>query len=123
MQTLMLPSHFPTSELPRSFPPHISHSSFSTQGQLYEPIYHDSKQANNIDMNTIYNSPGLVVISVTMFWGVALKLICYKKEDPTDIVAMLCHGTKLNGVQWMPHIMETWIKTLCWSMGYNTYMQ
>ncbi|KAG1844005.1 hypothetical protein C8R48DRAFT_780463 [Suillus tomentosus] len=34
---------------------------------------------------------------------------------------MLCHGTKLNGVQWTPHIMETWIKTLCWPMGYNTY--
>ncbi|KAG1875998.1 hypothetical protein C8R48DRAFT_811267 [Suillus tomentosus] len=92
-----------------------------TQGQLYDPIYHDPKQANNIDMNTIYNSPGLVVISVTMFWGVALKLVCYKKEDPTDIVAMLHHSTKLNGVQWTPHIMETWIKTLSWPMGYNTY--
>ncbi|KAG1750668.1 hypothetical protein EDD22DRAFT_981769 [Suillus occidentalis] len=59
--------------------------------------------------------------NVTMFWGVALKLVRYKKEDPTDIVAMLRHGTKLNGVQWTPHIMETWIKTLCWPMGYNTY--
>lgn len=93
----------------------------NTQGQLYDPIYHDSKQANNIDMNTVYSSPGLVVISVTMFWGVALKLVRYKKEDPTDIVAMLRHGTKLNGVQWTPRIMETWIKTLCWPMGYNTY--
>ncbi|KAG1863987.1 hypothetical protein C8R48DRAFT_195776 [Suillus tomentosus] len=63
----------------------------------------------------------LVVISVTMFWGVALKLVRYKKEDPTDIVAMLRHSTKLDGVQWTPHIMETWIKTLCWPMGYNTY--
>ncbi|KAG2032921.1 hypothetical protein BDR03DRAFT_728497 [Suillus americanus] len=93
----------------------------NSQGQLYDPIYHDSKQANNVDMNTVYKSPGLVVISVTMFWGVALKLVRYKKEDPTDIVAMLRHGTKLNGVQWTPHIMETWIKTLCWPMGYNTY--
>lgn len=93
----------------------------NTQGQLYDPIYHDSKQQNNIDMNTVYKSPGLIVISVTMFWGVALKLVRYKKEDPTDIVAMLRHGTKLNGVQWTPHIMETWIKTLCWPMGYNTY--
>ncbi|KAG1729456.1 hypothetical protein EDB19DRAFT_1929601 [Suillus lakei] len=93
----------------------------NTQGQLYDPIYHDSKQANNIDMNTVYKSHGLVVISVTMFWGVALKLVRYKKDDPTDIVAMLRHGTKLNGVQWTPRIMETWIKTLCWPMGYNTY--
>lgn len=121
MQTLTSPSHLPTSESLHNCPPHISRSSFSTQGQLYDPIYHDSKQSNNIDMNTVYKSPGLVVISVTMFWGVALKLVRYKKEDPTDIVAMLRHGTKLNGVQWTPHIMETWIKTLCWPMGYNTY--
>ncbi|OAX33702.1 hypothetical protein K503DRAFT_725519 [Rhizopogon vinicolor AM-OR11-026] len=91
------------------------------RGELYDPIYHDSKQPNNIEMNTVYTSPGLIVISVTMFWGVALKLVRYKKEDPTDIVAMLRHGTKLNGVQWTPHIMENWIKTLCWPMGYNSY--
>ncbi|KAG2144410.1 uncharacterized protein EDB93DRAFT_1153328 [Suillus bovinus] len=93
----------------------------NSQGLLYDPIYHDSKQPNNIAMNTVYQKQGLVIISVTMFWGVALKLVRYKKEDPTDIVAMLRHGTKLNGVQWTPHIMETWIKTLCWPMGYNTY--
>lgn len=93
----------------------------NSQGQLYDPIYHDSKQPNNTDMNTVYESKGLVVISVTMFWGVALKLVRYKKEDPTDIVAMLRHGTKLNGVQWTPPIMEAWIKTLCWPMGYNSY--
>lgn len=74
-------------------------------------------------MNTIYSSAGLILISVTMFWGVALKLVRYQKEDPTDIVAMLRHGTKLNGVQWTPHIMENWIKTLCWPMGYNSYQQ
>lgn len=56
-----------------------------------------------------------------MFWGVALKLVRYKKEDPTDIVAMLRHGTKLNGVQWTPSLMEDWIKTLCWPMGYKNY--
>ncbi|KAH7925990.1 hypothetical protein BV22DRAFT_1088016 [Leucogyrophana mollusca] len=91
------------------------------QGNLYDPIYFDSKQSNNISMNTIYTSPGLTLVSVTMFWGVALKLVRYKKEDPTDIVAMLQHGTKLNGVQWTPQVMETWLKTLCWPMGYSNY--
>ncbi|KAF9222231.1 hypothetical protein BS17DRAFT_784042 [Gyrodon lividus] len=91
------------------------------KGHIYDPIYYDSKQPNNVEMNTIYSSAGLNLVSVTMFWGVALKLVRYKKEDPTDIVAMLRHGTKLNGVQWTPHIMETWIKTLCWPMGYNNY--
>ncbi|KAL4066544.1 hypothetical protein J3A83DRAFT_4081144, partial [Scleroderma citrinum] len=91
------------------------------KGHMYDPIYHDSKQQHNIDMNTIYDAPGLRLVSVTMFWGVALKLVRYKKEDPTDIVAMLRHGTKLNGVQWTPSLMEDWIKTLCWPMGYDSY--
>ncbi|KAF8551156.1 hypothetical protein OG21DRAFT_1513126 [Imleria badia] len=91
------------------------------RGHIYDPIYYDAKQPNNVDMNMIYSSPGLVLVSVTMFWGVALKLVRYKKEDPTDIVAMLRHGTKLNGVQWTPQIMENWIKTLCWPMGYDSY--
>ncbi|KAF8839228.1 hypothetical protein BDN67DRAFT_1012476 [Paxillus ammoniavirescens] len=91
------------------------------KGHIYDPIYHDAKQPNNVEMNTIYSSPGLKLVSVTMFWGVALKLVRYKKEDPTDIVAMLRHGTKLNGIQWTPQIMETWIKTLCWPMGYDSY--
>ncbi|KAI6127618.1 hypothetical protein EDD16DRAFT_247196 [Pisolithus croceorrhizus] len=91
------------------------------RGHIYDPIYHDSKQQNNIDMNTIYEARGLRLISVTMFWGVALKLVRYKKEDPKDIVAMLKHGTKLNGVQWTPALMEEWIKTLCWPMGYSQY--
>ncbi|KAG9312413.1 hypothetical protein JVU11DRAFT_6794 [Chiua virens] len=63
------------------------------RGRIYDPIYYDSKQPNNVDMNTIYSSPGLTLISVTMFWGVSLKLVRYRKEDPTDIVAMLRHGT------------------------------
>ena len=72
-------------------------------------------------MNIIYASPGLILVSVTMFWGVALKLVRYRKGDPTDIVAMLRHGTKLNGIHWTPQIMETWIKALCWPMGYDRY--
>ncbi|KAG1728396.1 uncharacterized protein EDB91DRAFT_1162171 [Suillus paluster] len=78
------------------------------------PFTTDSKQPNNIDMNTIYKSQGLSGHQCDY-------LVRYKKEDPTDIVAMLRHGTKLNGVQWTPSIMETWIKTLCWPMGYNSY--
>lgn len=93
----------------------------SPHGHIYDPIYYDAKQRNNVDMNTIYSSPGLTLISVTMFWGVALKLVRYRKDDPADIVAMLRHGTKLNGVQWTPQIMENWIKTLCWPMGYDKY--
>lgn len=122
MQTPTSHSRLPAS---RSFSssPRGAHAdaAHSHHGHIYDPIYYDAKQPNNVEMNTVYSSPGLVLISVTMFWGVALKLVRYKKEDPTDIVAMLRHGTKLNGVQWTPQIMEDWIKTLCWPMGYDSY--
>jgi len=93
----------------------------SAQGQPYDPIYWDSLKPNNVALNTIYASPGLKLISVTMFWGVALKMVRYKKDDPADILAMLRHGTKLNGVQWTPQILEDWLLKHCWPMGYSQY--
>jgi len=92
-----------------------------SDGKPYDPIYCDSVRPNNVAMNTIYSSPGLMLISVTMFWGVALKMVRYQKEDPADILAMLRHGTKLNGVQWTPQVLENWLLKLCWPMGYSHY--
>jgi len=91
------------------------------QGQPYDPIYSDSLKPNNVALNTIYRSPGLTLISVTMFWGVALKMVRYQKDDPADILAMLRHGTKLNGVQWTPQVLENWLVQHCWPMGYSQY--
>lgn len=54
-------------------------SATSRQGQPYDPIYWDSLKRNNVAMNTIYTSPGLTLISVAMFWGVALKMVRYQK--------------------------------------------
>ena len=51
----------------------------SPEGQPYDPIYSDSLKPNNVALNTIYRSPGLTLISVTMFWGVALKMVRYQK--------------------------------------------
>jgi len=93
----------------------------NAQGLPYDPIYWDSLKPNNVALNTIYSSPGLKLISVTMFWGVALKMVRYKKEDPEDILAMLTHGTKLNGVQWTPEVLEGWLLKHCWPMGYSQY--
>jgi len=56
-----------------------------------------------------------------MFWGVALKMVRYQKDDPADILAMLKHGTKLNGVQWTPQVLENWLVKHCWPMGYSEY--
>jgi hypothetical protein len=61
--------------------PHADISPFATsaQGQPYDPIYWDSLKPNNVALNTVYESPGLKLISVTMFWGVALKMVRYQK--------------------------------------------
>lgn len=34
---------------------------------------------------------------------------------------MLRHGTKLNGVQWTPQVLEQWLFSHCWPMGYSQY--
>jgi len=34
---------------------------------------------------------------------------------------MLTHGTKLNGVQWTPEVLEGWLLKHCWPMGYSQY--
>ncbi|KII84935.1 hypothetical protein PLICRDRAFT_57436 [Plicaturopsis crispa FD-325 SS-3] len=92
-----------------------------TTNRTYDPIYHASIQANNVHLNTIYSSPGLALIAVAPFWGVALKMVRYAKDDPEDIKEMLIHGTRMNGVQWAPHILEKWLLTNCWPMGYMNY--
>jgi len=61
--------------LDAEFPPYAT----SAQGQHYDPIYWDSLMPNNVALNTIYKSHGLTLISVTMFWGVALKMVRYLK--------------------------------------------
>ncbi|KIM88051.1 hypothetical protein PILCRDRAFT_814726 [Piloderma croceum F 1598] len=93
----------------------------SAQGVPYDPIYCDALKPNNVALNTIYTSPGLTLISVTMFWGVALKMVRYQRDDPADILAMLRHGTRLNGVQWTPQVLENWLFKYCWPMGYSQY--
>ncbi|KAF7986848.1 hypothetical protein HWV62_12564 [Athelia sp. TMB] len=93
----------------------------TTQNVQYDPLYIDAMKPNNVALNTVYQSPGLKLISVTMFWGVALKMVRYQKDDPADILAMLRHGTKLNGVQWTPDILERWLLSHCWPMGYSQY--
>ncbi|KAF9530780.1 hypothetical protein CPB83DRAFT_762493 [Crepidotus variabilis] len=64
---------------------------YDPQGKPYDPIYHASIQANNIDLHTIYTSPNklLTLISVTPFWAVSLKLVRYVKWDPGDICLLL----------------------------------
>lgn len=93
----------------------------SAQSRPYDPIYTSSLKPNNIHLHTVYTSPGLTLVSVTPFWAVALKMVRYQKDDPADITAILRNGTRLNGVQWTPEVLERWLLTECWAMGYASY--
>lgn len=72
-------------------------------------------------MNTVFKSPGLILIGVSWSWAVALKLVRYQKEDPDDIAAILSLGTQLRGCRWTQQLLEGWLLNLCSPMGYSNY--
>lgn len=96
---------------------------FSKHARLYDPIYAEAMQPNNIALNTIYSKRGLKLVGVSWSWAVALKLVRYRKEDPDDIAAILKLGTQLKGLQWTRTIMEGWLLGSCSPMGYANYGQ
>ena len=93
----------------------------SKYARLYDPIYSEAIQPNNVMLNTIYSSRGLRLVGVSWSWAVALKLVRYKKDDPEDIAAILKFGTQLKGLQWTRSIMEHWLLNMCSPMGYASY--
>ena len=93
----------------------------SKYARLYDPIYTEAIQPNNVMLNTIYSSRGLRLVGVSWSWAVALKLVRYKKDDPEDIAAILKFGTQLKGLQWTRSIMEHWLLNMCSPMGYASY--
>lgn len=72
-------------------------------------------------MNTVFESPGLILIGVSWSWAVALKLVRYQKDDPEDIAAILSLGTLLRGCHWTQQLLEGWLLNLCGPMGYSHY--
>ncbi|KAL4261085.1 hypothetical protein AB1N83_007430 [Pleurotus pulmonarius] len=92
-------------------------------GIVYDPIYTDSLRPNNLHLHTIFTSSNqqLILISVTPFWAVALKLVRYCKWDPGDICALLRNGTIMSKVTWTAEVLERWLHKECWPMGYASY--
>ncbi|KAF9016604.1 hypothetical protein BDZ89DRAFT_1022654 [Hymenopellis radicata] len=95
----------------------------TTQSPPYDPVYHASIQPNNISLHTIFTSPNkrLVLVSVTPFWGVALKLVRFTKYDMADICVLLRNGTRMRGIKWTADVVERWLRTECASMRYDLY--
>ncbi|GJE90647.1 hypothetical protein PsYK624_067910 [Phanerochaete sordida] len=90
-------------------------------GKLVDPIYNDAVTPQNVAMNTVFESQGLVLVGVSWSWAVALKLIRYQKDDPGDIAAILKLGTEMRGCQWTVELIEGWLNKLCSPMGYQNY--
>lgn len=95
----------------------------SQRGRKFDPIYTDAITPNNIQTNTVFSSPGLVLVGVSWSWAVALKLVRYQKDDPRDIACVLRLGQKQRGVHWTRQLLESWLLALCSPMGYATYPQ
>ena len=93
----------------------------SPYGRKYDPIYTDALSANNTRVNTIFTSPGLVVVGVSWAWSVALKLVRYAKHDPHDIASILRLGHRQRNVKWTHALLEAWLVNLCGAMGYAAY--
>ena len=90
-------------------------------GKPYDPITTDALSSNNLNVNTIFTSPGLVLVGVSWSWAVALKLVRYEKHDPHDIASILRLGHRQRNVKWTRALLEQWLIQMCGAMGYTAY--
>ncbi|TFY61588.1 hypothetical protein EVG20_g6994 [Dentipellis fragilis] len=90
-------------------------------GREYDPIAHCSLVPKNLEKNVIYETPGLQLVGVMWAWGLALKFVRYKKDDPDDIAAILRLAYWQRGIRWSRQSLEDWITSICWPMGYSNY--
>ncbi|CCL98027.1 uncharacterized protein FIBRA_00020 [Fibroporia radiculosa] len=90
-------------------------------GNVYDSIWTDAISARNLSINTIFTSPGLVLVGVSWSWAVALKLVRYQKYDPYDIANILRLGRQQRGVRWTRKLLEDWLVSMCGAMNYAAY--
>lgn len=93
----------------------------SSYGKTFDPIYSDAVSSANTSINTLFTSPGLVIIGVSWAWSIALKLVRYEKHDPHDIASILRLGHRQRNVKWTRSLLESWLVQMCGPMGYTAY--
>jgi hypothetical protein len=96
-------------------------SSCSQQERTYDPIFYASTQPQNAEPQTIFSQRGLALVAVPWPWAIALKLVRYMKQDPSDCAAVLRLGVAQRGIRWTLAGLEQWIMERCWPMGYAGY--
>ncbi|KAN0132169.1 hypothetical protein V8E53_009935 [Lactarius tabidus] len=90
-------------------------------GRTYDPIFNASTRRQNSVPMTIFNKRGLQLVAVPWPWAMALKFVCYAKQDPVDCAAVLRLGVAQRGIWWTVAGLEQWIMERCWPMGYSAY--
>jgi len=70
---------------------------------------------------TIFDERGLALVAVPWPWAIALKLVRYAKEDPTDCAAVLRLGFAQGDIHRTLAGLEQWIMERCWPMDYTGY--
>lgn len=102
--------------------PYYLHSIF---GNRFETVgKHTLTPHTPVDM-TVFHAPGLRLIAVPWMWAIALKLVRYEKNDPTDVAAILRMGLRRypqhTSVWTHPQILEQTLVAHCHPMyqGYR----
>jgi hypothetical protein len=77
----------------------------------------------NVKPEILFSKRGLALVAVPWYWGVALKVARYSKNDPDDCAALLRHVRLQRGMhsQWAVADLEWWLLTRCWPMQFDKY--
>jgi hypothetical protein len=77
----------------------------------------------NVKPEILFSKRGLALVAVPWYWGVALKVARYSKNDPDDCAALLRHARLQRGMhsRWAVADLEWWLFTRCWPMQFDKY--
>ena len=80
-------------------------------------------QPQNVKAEVLFNQRGLALVAVPWYWGVALKVARYSKNDPDDCAAILHLARLQRGMHrpWAVADLERWLFTRCWPMQFDKY--
>jgi hypothetical protein len=77
----------------------------------------------NVKDEMLFSERGLALVAVPWYWGVALKVVRYSKNDPEDCAALLRLARLQRAMhrQWAVPDLERWLFTRCSPMQFDKY--
>jgi hypothetical protein len=77
----------------------------------------------NVKAEMFFSERGLALVAVPWYWGVALKVARYSKNDPDDCAAILHFARLQHGMHRQLAVpdLEWWLFTRCWPMQFAKY--